>query len=586
MDEFPNPHDDTAPSILERIEAMEPYVAIRLMILQLAAAVAIGFVASREIDMSNAGLGEFSDPGAMFDLNAITPFGYPIRELVWSGEWWRILTGLFLPPQWMLWGIACVGLFPFARYLESRIGRIRSSLVYLLGAVTVIYLDLLGFPGVTSGALGMVMAAGGATWVLLRIDGLRIFMSGTDIPGASWFVLFTIVPFAWIHSFQHNLLQGTAATMTPLVPSWISLLAAAFTGMVTVLPLRDGAIESGSPDEATSQGGLRRPQILWAVAGFWGVTVASYGFMTWFADYRLDYRIWKLEPGIQQGDSGSLAEMRLLSDRNPRQPFPKKRLLIHHLRNEDWESSKLLFSEIPADSTNSQDLGTIPQRGGRYSLLNLRGPGRWQSWRFSGDSANYDTDKIRLLLDRAHMARLSGDDDGLSSFRDEILSEYSLMFEELIAGIHKKVEENEALRERNPTSEEQYRIARLRAQQLNSEAYTLAELEGDLGEALVKAQEAVRVINDPQILDTLGWIEVLNGDYEKGIKSLEDALFAPGLKPSGTIYYHLGVAYEEARKLDRAKELYAKALQSDLEWWEELDLKKRCLPCFQESISN
>ncbi|MCB9782107.1 MAG: tetratricopeptide repeat protein [Candidatus Omnitrophica bacterium] len=585
MNEFPNPHDESAPSIIDRIESLEPYVAIRFLILQIAVAVAVGLTASRNIESLTTAIEGLPDPGTLFDLNQLAKYGYPIRELIWAGDWWRIPAGVFLPPQWMLWGIACVAMLPFSKYLEARIGRLRSLGIYLLGAVTPVLVDLLSYGGVTSGALGMVMATGGAAWVLLRLDGFRIMTSTLEIPGVAWFLLFLLAPIAWIHSSLHFDLDPVTASVTPLVPSWIALLIAAITGMTAVLPYGVRKMREASQRDGTEGLGLWNPRLARTVAVLWGVTVAVYGLLSWIADYRLDHRLWTLEPGVQAGDTESLKELEELASSNPNEPFLTKRLAIHHLREGEWDQGRLLLESLLESATDTENLLLDLKRRGRLAHLNLRGPGEWLSWRYSGISSNYATDRSRILLDLAQTAHMSGDAERLEKFRDRVLAANDDLMEARVEGISRTVEENEDLRDKEPTAEETYRKNRLRAQKLNGEAYMLAELGGDLEAARSKAEEAVSLLNDPMLQDTLGWIKILSGDLEEGKRLIEDALFAPGSPASGTIHYHLAVALEKLGKLDRAREVYRKALSLDLEWWEERDIRQRCSSCIEPPAS-
>lgn len=583
MTDSPSRRHDAPATLLDRVERLEPYVAIRLLLLQFGVAVAVGATGSRRLDPAGAGVEGVSDSGTLFALETAARFGYPIRELIWAGDFWRIPISLFLPPQWMLWAIAAIGMIPFARFLEGQIGRLRSTAVYLLGAASMVYLDLLGFAGVTSGGLGMILAAVGAVWVLLRCEGQRIRDSWDDIPAVAWMIAFSILPIAWIHSLVHLPLDPASASVSPLVPSWIALFAAAVTGMVTILPraLRFGEFrEEKDLFPEPSPGVLRLARF---VGVGWGVAVLLYGVITWVSNHRIDYQLWTVEPGVQRGDPAALETLASIANARPENPFPKKRLAIQLLREKQWAEGRALLEELQ----NSPDLKSLQETlvwlktSGRLAGLNLRAADERLPWRYSGVSANYYIDPLRLLQDLAHAARLEGDRERLDRLREELIQSFRQRLEERVTEVVETVEGNEKLREKETTPEEKRRVDRLRAQQLNGEAYILAELDGDLQLAYEKAREAVDLLGDPQIFDTLGWIETLLGDYENGVRNLQSALFAHEGFPSGTIYYHLGAAHEGLGKLEEARGYYRTALQLDLEWWEEVDLRDRCSICFQ-----
>ncbi len=93
-------------------------------------------------------------------------------------------------------------------------------------------------------------------------------------------------------------------------------------------------------------------------------------------------------------------------------------------------------------------------------------------------------------------------------------------------------------------------------------ALILAESGEDLDEALRLAQVArERMPNDPNAMDTLGWIYHLLGHSWKAIPELERAVeLAPG---NPLFQYHLGKAYYSNRDIEKAETHLAKALDID-----------------------
>ncbi len=88
---------------------------------------------------------------------------------------------------------------------------------------------------------------------------------------------------------------------------------------------------------------------------------------------------------------------------------------------------------------------------------------------------------------------------------------------------------------------------------LNNLAYLLSDRMGRHREALPYARRAVRLADDPNALDTLGWIYVGLGEHTKGIAELSRAV---RLAPQAPLfYYHLGEAYRRDGQFDQAREV-------------------------------
>jgi tetratricopeptide (TPR) repeat protein len=96
-------------------------------------------------------------------------------------------------------------------------------------------------------------------------------------------------------------------------------------------------------------------------------------------------------------------------------------------------------------------------------------------------------------------------------------------------------------------------------QALNYLAYTYAELDRDLPQALKWSTEALRLSpNDGYVLDTMGWILFKQGQYSEAVRYLERAF---DLKPrEPVIAEHLGDAYSKMQMFERARKAYEHAL--------------------------
>jgi tetratricopeptide (TPR) repeat protein len=111
-------------------------------------------------------------------------------------------------------------------------------------------------------------------------------------------------------------------------------------------------------------------------------------------------------------------------------------------------------------------------------------------------------------------------------------------------------------------------------QAMNYIAFSLAEMN----EQLDRAEKLARLAsqkekNDGFILDTLGWILYKKGSYKEALTHLEKA---HELQPTvSVIAEHLGDAYSKMQKLDKAKALFKKAneLELDQDRKRELDAK-------------
>jgi tetratricopeptide (TPR) repeat protein len=117
----------------------------------------------------------------------------------------------------------------------------------------------------------------------------------------------------------------------------------------------------------------------------------------------------------------------------------------------------------------------------------------------------------------------------------------------------------------------------------NNLAWLLAQNEKTRTEALEyakKALEAVPVnrrtgVKDPNVLDTVGWVYFLTGQYEEARKYIGQALTALPTHP--TINYHLGRVYEELKQPKVAVIQYGKAIDFGGDFKEADDARLRAV---------
>jgi tetratricopeptide (TPR) repeat protein len=105
-------------------------------------------------------------------------------------------------------------------------------------------------------------------------------------------------------------------------------------------------------------------------------------------------------------------------------------------------------------------------------------------------------------------------------------------------------------------AEEQYvktlALDRTAAVAANNLAYRYADDNRNLDEALQLAQTAQqRLPGEPNVADTLGWVYYRKGMTSQAIRELESAVKANDRDPLAR--YHLGMAYNQAGELDKAK---------------------------------
>ena len=141
-------------------------------------------------------------------------------------------------------------------------------------------------------------------------------------------------------------------------------------------------------------------------------------------------------------------------------------------------------------------------------------------------------------------------DKGLASYPDDadLLYEKGLTLERL--------GEKDAARE---VMEEVILAEPDHAEALNFLAYSLAEENRDLEDALEMAERAVALKPAGHILDTLGWVYYRLGRLEEARKAIEEA--ARLLAEDETVHEHLGDVLRALNKIAAARAAYQKALK-------------------------
>jgi len=100
-------------------------------------------------------------------------------------------------------------------------------------------------------------------------------------------------------------------------------------------------------------------------------------------------------------------------------------------------------------------------------------------------------------------------------------------------------------------------------------ANNLAFLLAEKGEALEEAFSLARIArikspDDPDVLDTMGWIYYKKGSYENAISEFEESL---SLAPDNPVVcYHLGLALYRINEFEKAKQYLRRALKLNPEF--------------------
>jgi tetratricopeptide (TPR) repeat protein len=93
----------------------------------------------------------------------------------------------------------------------------------------------------------------------------------------------------------------------------------------------------------------------------------------------------------------------------------------------------------------------------------------------------------------------------------------------------------------------------------NNLAFILADQDKDIDEALQLARLAKEKLpDDPNIMDTLGWVYYKKGFYDLAIGEFSDSLTK--LSENAVVNYHLGMAYFKKGDTASARDQLEKAL--------------------------
>ena len=570
------PGANDGPSLIERINEAEPFVAIRFVILQVGLAIAVSIAAAPTNPLPKD-LAEFpSFLTGVFDKEALLSFGYPLRELVWSGEVWRLLTGIVLPPGGAYFLLGVFALFVFGRLVEARMGRWKALQVYLAGGLTVVLVDFFSSSGITSGGLGALFAAAGAALGVTLLEKKVAPGAESGVPVSSWVVVLFLWLIAHIVESSAVSLRSTIefSSSAQIAPSGLALAAAGMTGLclgvhTTALQLEGSAalfLPEMNPLNPKIVSRLRVLGITWLIG------LAFLCFMSWKFFSGIDYQVWKLEVPLRKGDPEAQVHLKNLAVKHPRDLFLQKRLILSYLRNQKWSEADLALNSL-YNSILKEEMDVLKERSLAYRVLRLDELGRQSgdsssSWSYSGLSSNYNVSRERLLWDRGYLARFQGNESRLAEIRQELLEKDPLISEAShIAG--SEVEEN---------------TRAIRSALLNQHAWARVEFDGDLDLAYVEASASVELDPGAGNLDTLGWVAANQGNFEEAIKALQRASHYKDSKSLGAIHFHLGWTYGQLGEWEKAESHFLMATTFDLDWWDQVVLFDQCPKCHKMMV--
>lgn len=556
--------DRAAPSIFDRLNQAEPFIAIRLLLLQVGFALGLTWLGGTGIAPGEDGVQilPFSLAGAYLEQSAVD-LGYPVREVVWSGEWWRIVAGAFLPPGLWWFIFSMVAFLPLARYVETEWGRYPALCLYIAGGLTVTILDVIGATLVTAGSVGMVFAAAGAVLKGVIWD----HSPAPRPPSTTWLAMMLLWGFAWvIHSAPFYLWYfDFSPVITQVSPFHHSLSVAMVVGIAFGFFPRKASVAAAP----MRFGGVVSRGILLILA--WVAALGGLCWEEWKGRGEVDYQLWKLDPLLREGDRAAQTALAELAALHPDDEFLEKRLAISHaFHGQHAEADAVLASLIRKATGEGEGPSSFlleRLRQGRSARLNRRSAWQVDPPRYSGLAARYQFDRLRLHWDRAHVARLFGTSEELTALRVALVQEF----------------ESRVLPELEEDTPEDERKSRSEALRLNNSAYVKAELGGNVAEAIEEASRAVSIDPDADHLDTWGWALVQAGETEKGIEQLKKALLIADSLSLGTIHYHLGMAYLRAGNVENGENHLREAARLGIDWWEELEVKRICPSCLKSN---
>jgi len=571
MIDDPTPEANDGPSLIERINEAEPFVAIRFVILQVGLSIALSIAAAPTSTLPKdlAELPTFLT--GVFDKEALLSFGYPLRELVWSGEIWRLATGIVLPPGGAYFLLGVFALLVFGRLVETRLGRWKALQIYFAGGFTVVLVDFFSSSGITSGGLGALFAAAGAAAGVTLLERKVIPGVALEIPASSWVVVILLWLIAHIVESSAITLRSTLefSSSAQIAPSGLALGAAGITGVA--LGLHAAAVQlSGSSVLFLPGTNPLEPRVVSRMRFLgvtWVVGLAVLCFMSWRFFSGVDYQVWKLEVPLQRGDREAQLNLKNLAAKHPKDLFLQKRLILSYLRNRAWSEAEVALDSL-YQSIGEEDMGLLKARLLAHRLLRLdelrrQGGSSKQSWSYSGLSGNYDSSRERILWDRGYLARIQGDEDRMAEIREEI------------------IEKAHSLSNASHSAEEEVEgnTRTIRSAVLNTQAWARVEFGGDLDLAFAEASDSVELDPVAGNLDTLGWVAAKQGKLEEGIQALERAFHYKDSRSLGANHFHLGWAYGQLGEEEKAQSHFKAAIKYDLDWWDQVILIDECPNC-------
>lgn len=93
--------------------------------------------------------------------------GAKINEFIIAGEWWRLITPVFLHANLIHLGINCYSLFIFGTQVEALFGYRRYIVIYMISGVASVVLSFVMSPSMSVGASGAIFGLVGAMLVHL-----------------------------------------------------------------------------------------------------------------------------------------------------------------------------------------------------------------------------------------------------------------------------------------------------------------------------------------------------------------------------------------------------------------------------------
>ena len=151
---------------------------------------------------------------------------------------------------------------------------------------------------------------------------------------------------------------------------------------------------------------------------------------------------------------------------------------------------------------------------------------------------------------------------------DAAIAQYKAILEKnpVQAGPHMLLGTIYDMQKRYDLSEKHYRAALEInpdfAPAANNLAYLMASQDKNIDEALVYARKAKETLpQDPNVMDTLGWIYYKKGLYDSAIGEFTDSL--EKIPENPIVHNHLGLAYYKKGDKDRSRAELEKALSMD-----------------------